>query len=64
MKLNGLYFDCQVDGCSPDTFSVTEFTLDEHLSSLFTLTLTSSDSNIDINSLSLCNISGYYDYVR
>lgn len=57
MKLNGLYFDCQVDGCSPDTFSVTEFTLDEHLSSLFTLTLTltSSDPDIDINSLILCN---------
>ena len=40
MKLNGLYFDCQVDDCLPGTFSVTEFTLDEGLSQLFMLTLT------------------------
>jgi type VI secretion system secreted protein VgrG len=57
MRLKGLYFDCQVDGCAPDTFAVTEFTLDEHLSELFTLTLTviSADADIDIKSLILCN---------
>lgn len=56
MKLKGLYFDCQVDGCAPDTFAVTEFTLDEHLSELFTLTLTltSPEADIDIKSLILC----------
>lgn len=58
MKLNGLYFDCQVDDCLPGTFSVTKFMLDEGLSQLFTLvlTLTSSNADIDIQSLILRNV--------
>ena len=33
MKTDGLYFDCLVDDLAADTFSVTEFTLDNDLAS-------------------------------
>lgn len=59
MKLNGLYFDCQVDGCAAGTFSAVEFTLEEGLSQLFTLTLTLTSSNpdIDVKTLILHNMN-------
>ncbi|UPS61441.1 type VI secretion system Vgr family protein [Providencia rettgeri] len=38
--MDGLVFTCQFKGVPPDTFAVTEFQLTEHLSELFTLSLT------------------------
>lgn len=47
----GLYFSCKIGGLPDDTFDVFEFTLNEGLSELFTLTLTlvSKNANIVLN---------------
>lgn len=45
----GLYFTVKVDGLSENTFDVVEFKLEEALSELFTLTLTLSSTNADID---------------
>src|SRR5699024_4450351 len=58
MKLQGLYFACQIQGLdklTQATIDVTEFELEEGLSELFSLTVTlvSPHSDIDINKLVL-----------
>lgn len=45
----GLYFSCTIGELDSATFDVVEFTLEEALSSLFTLTLTLSSANPDID---------------
>lgn len=45
----GLYFSCKIGGLPDDTFDVLEFTLNEGLSELFTLTLTLVSKNANIN---------------
>lgn len=51
MKKTGLYFSCQIGDTPDDTFEVAEFTLNEGLSTLFTLSLTlmSKQRDIDTN---------------
>lgn len=49
MKKTGLYFSCQVGDTPDDTFEVTEFTLNEGLSTLFILSLTLVSQQRDIN---------------
>src|SRR5699024_824878 len=49
MKLQGLYFDCQIGKLGDEVFSVTDFKLEEGLSSLFVLTLTVVSERADIN---------------
>jgi type VI secretion system secreted protein VgrG len=49
MKKTGLYFSCQMGRLPDDTFEVAEFTLNEGLSSLFTLSLTLVSHQRDID---------------
>lgn len=49
IKKNDLYFTVQIGELIFDTFDVVEFQLDEGLSELFTLTLTLSSKNADID---------------
>lgn len=49
MKKTGIYFSCQLGGLPDDTFEVTEFTLNEGLSTLFTLSLTLVSHSSDID---------------
>ena len=42
--MDGLVFTCQFKGIPEETFTVTEFQLTEHLSELFTLSLTAVSS--------------------
>jgi type VI secretion system secreted protein VgrG len=49
MKTTGLYFLCQIGDLPDDAFEVAEFTLNEGLSSLFTLSLTVVSQRSDID---------------
>ncbi len=55
MNNNGLYFTCKIGKLSEDTFSVYQFTLDEAMSELYTLTLhvATKESLVDLPSLIL-----------
>jgi len=48
VKGKGLYFSIQIGDLPPDTFNVVDFTLEEALSTLFTLTLSLSSHNANI----------------
>lgn len=64
LTLSGLHFVCQIDSLGADALAVTEFTQEEGLSQLFTLTVTavSNNANIDIKSL-LLNTADFYVFV-
>ncbi|HHQ6575731.1 TPA: type VI secretion system tip protein TssI/VgrG [Serratia fonticola] len=49
MKKTGLYFSCQIGDTPDNTFEVVEFTLNEGLSTLFTLSLTLMSKQRDID---------------
>lgn len=55
MKLQGLYFDLQIEGIAPELLQVTHFKLTEKLSTLFTLTVDviSVNNALNVNDLLL-----------
>ncbi|WP_127960394.1 type VI secretion system Vgr family protein [Serratia microhaemolytica] len=48
MQDNGVHFNFNISGLPPDTFVVSQFTLDEALSELFTLSLTLTSARDDL----------------
>lgn len=61
IKLQGLYFDLQIEGSKERNFAVVEFSLQEKLSELFTLTLSVVSENpaYELTSLLLKKASLY-----
>ncbi|WP_276318277.1 contractile injection system protein, VgrG/Pvc8 family, partial [Serratia microhaemolytica] len=64
MQDNGIHFNFNISGLPPDTFVVSQFTLDEALSTLFTLSLTLTSARDDLPLEKLLLKAGSFTFSR